>query len=105
MIPRPRDSLCRPGRHEPSIWEYRPLRRVNEFTKEELVEEVRAADVVIGFNTARQTEHLLYGRDTLQTIASSGGARDVATLQLAFDHHTDEIEHLVAACRVAKGKD
>jgi hypothetical protein len=76
------------------------MRRVNEFTKDELLEEVRAAELVIGFDTARQTEHLSYGRDTLQTIASSGGARDVATLRLAFDHHTDEIEHLVAACRV-----
>ena len=81
------------------------MRRVNEFTKEELLEEVRAAEVVIGFDTVRQTEHLLCGRDTLQAEASSGGPRNVATLRLAFDHHTDEIERLVAACRVAKDKD
>jgi len=67
------------------------------FTEEELLEQIRPAEVVIGVNLENGEEVVYFGREKLQTGVKG------QVVKIPVDYDTDEPDLLAAACVTAKG--
>jgi hypothetical protein len=66
--------------------------------------QIVAADVVFGVDVKDETQEVLfYGRRALKQIAKSGEGRELDVARVTIDLATDDVEALIAACRVLKG--
>ena len=64
----------------------------------------RDAQIIIGVDVMSQREFLVFGRELLQEIVTSGRDQSVATLYIGLDQETDELEQLIALTVATKGR-
>lgn len=65
---------------------------------------IAAADIIIGRDIMTQHTFCVYGRGLLTEIAN-GGEVNANVLMVELDQPTSELEYLLAAVQVVKGKD
>jgi len=65
--------------------------------------ELREAEVIVGVDVMSERQFLVFGRDTLKRIRTSGNAEGVRMLSIALDQDTAELEKLLALVQVVKG--
>jgi len=66
---------------------------------------LHSAELIFGVDVMSQRQFLVYGRDALQEIVTSGKAHPMQVLMIGLDQESDELEKLIALVRVIKGKD
>jgi hypothetical protein len=72
--------------------------------REEVREELKAADLVFGHDEAQGGKPVLFfGRELLEQIAAIGQGRPCRTFRISYDQRTDQLEYLIAAVEVLKG--
>lgn len=67
-------------------------------------QEIRDAEIVIGYDTMSQHQFLAFGHDAMQRIATPGEAEQLCVLVVEIDQETDELEMLLAKVQAAKGQ-
>jgi hypothetical protein len=65
---------------------------------------LHAAELIIGMDVMSGHQFLLYGREALERIASTGEAEGLRTLLIALDQPTDELERAIALMQTVKGR-
>jgi hypothetical protein len=65
---------------------------------------VRSADIITGVDVMSGHEFLVYGRQTLERIATGTADEVVNVPRIALDQETGELESLVAVVKYVKGR-
>jgi hypothetical protein len=66
---------------------------------------LNGADLIFGVDAMSRREFLVYGRDGLKEVVTSGRARYMSVVRVELDQDTTELELLLALVPVIKGKD
>ena len=65
---------------------------------------LQSADIITGVDVMSGHEFLVYGRQTLERIATGTADEVVNVLRIALDQETGELESLVAVVKYVKGR-
>jgi hypothetical protein len=90
--PIPIDALFAPGSVQPNFDNNDPRPAVHR------------ADIIFGVDVVSEREFLVYGKETLDRILSTGKAENCAVLKVELDQNTDDLEKLIALVQVVKGR-
>lgn len=77
---------------------------ISHFEDPNFREEVKGADVILGWDSHRRFTSIFYGAPMLDLIASGAvGGQKLRSIAISFDSRTSQLEYLVAAVEVLKG--
>ena len=77
---------------------------VRQIASEETREQVKAADVVVGFDLLTGGAAIFFGLDALKSIVKTQKTKRLTPIAFNYDQSGDELEYLVAAVTVLKGR-
>jgi hypothetical protein len=81
------------------VYKYRALESLTEFKSI-----AQDADLICAIDLSRAGNHeIVFGRDRLCMILTSGTPENLNVVAFAIDFRTDQVEHLLAAVGVVKG--